>query len=148
MMTDFLRSDSNDILDKVLEAEVEFNRELQIRKHPKLSEENRKFAVHPGYPSYYNPELRHVENEIDRQIEKLIAKEDESNAEIAEDPYEPEEEETTVAPSEDEKDVGIIKFKTKLGESVNLAMNNEDYQAIRQSIMKEQKMSDFYFTGK
>ena len=146
MVADLFDSDNNWILERFLEEEAAEGRSLQAGKHPKLSEENRNFAVHPGYPSYYNPELRFVENEIDRQIERLFSNDEQNNEEIAEDPFETKSEE---APEEasGKKKQEVTQLNTKLSESGKTALTEKEMLEKKESIVKEEKIEDIYFTG-
>merc|ERR1719322_1053886 len=53
---------------------------LEVR-FPKLSIKQRKFAVNPGYMSYYNPDFEVIEDERD-MIEQSLQKEKEAAEEI------------------------------------------------------------------
>lgn len=77
--------------DQVLLREIE----AQVAKirFPRLTGRQKDFAVHPGYPHYYNHELRQIEDEIEKRKGALSGrstkpKEEPSDEEVAEDPFE------------------------------------------------------------
>lgn len=59
-------------------------------RFPRLTSKDREFAVNPQFPSYYNPDLHHLEDEIDRskgpRVPKIKSRPIE-NSEVGEDPF-------------------------------------------------------------
>jgi len=80
------------ILERILAYDAEAvnepqDRQLSIR-FPRLTGHDRELGANPGYPSYYNEEFKHIEDEIEEMIapRQTVLRND--NPEVAEDPFE------------------------------------------------------------
>lgn len=132
-------------------------------KFPRLNIKQRKFAVNPGYMSYYNPDFEAIEDERDLLEAALKKEEKEAEAvikeeELLENVIQPESKstglESKAIPDKDYKTVqsslradeyALEPADSKKASSFSF-MRPEERERVRSEAMEEARINDIYFT--
>jgi len=124
-------------------------------RFPKLSIKQRKFAVNPGYMSYYNPDFEVIEDERD-MIEQSLQKEREAAEEIIKEDEDIEKimqsERQSTAPIDDEMDETVETVDEYALEPADskkasaVPMSISDRLGVELKKFEEARVNDIYFT--